>query len=230
MFDRSVFDRLSFASGVCLSGLFKGVGRTTGLVYPLTHFLFLNTPVLRGIMRRYGVSARACRAIPQRAVNAVAKIGLAPGRHIKEYHNFYDTLHLLLALAYADNFRVDFIPLATDEGVMHIGNTSVGSLRTKDLPDLYAQWCLLEFVAHPVLKRRYGRRLAPFRSAAEIRRRLAPGREADRMIRLLDRLLARLQSYHNLERARLPQATLAAHPPASSAPPGTPAGCHRESP
>jgi hypothetical protein len=50
-FDAAIFRFEEFAADECMRGIFRNVSARTGLVYPQTHFLFLNTPALR---ERYG--------------------------------------------------------------------------------------------------------------------------------------------------------------------------------
>ncbi|MGB9130671.1 MAG: hypothetical protein WCB97_13570 [Thiobacillus sp.] len=111
---------------------------------------------------------------------------------LKDYHDFLDTLHVLLVLAYAEGYRVGFIEPAQDKSVFHVGGTSIGSWITKDLPELYTQWRFLERAGPPALRERYGKLLAPFKSSAEIRRLLPHTPQVEHLVQTTDRLVEKL--------------------------------------
>ncbi|MGK2952142.1 MAG: hypothetical protein ACSLEZ_07125 [Thiobacillus sp.] len=202
MFDESIFRFDEFAADECMRGIFRDVSARTGLAYPQTHFLFLNTPVLRGLMERYRVHARLYRSLPRRLARVAAKAGVARGGYLKDYHDFFDTLHVLLVLAYAEGYRVGFIELAQDESVFHVGGTSIGSLITKDLPELYLQWRFLELADQPALRERYGKLLAPFGSSGEIRRLLPRTPRVEHLVQTTDRLVEKLSARWNQRNAQ----------------------------
>ena len=191
-FDAAIFRFEEFAADECMRGIFRNVSARTGLVYPQTHFLFLNTPVLRGLMQRYRVHARLYRRLPRRLAAVAARVGVVRGVTLKDYHDFFDTLHVLLVLAYAEGFRVGFIEPAQDESVFHVGGTSIGSWITKDLPELYTQWRFLERAGPPALRERYGKLLAPFKSSDEIRRLLPHTPQVEHLVQTTDRLVEKL--------------------------------------
>ena len=194
VFDEEIFRFKNFAEDECMRGIFGDVSARTGLVYPQTHFLFLNTPVLRGLMERYQVHARLYRSLPRRLASVAAKVGVAKGATLKDYHDFFDTLHVLLVLAYAEGYRVGFIEPPHDESVFHVGGTSIGSLITKDLPELYSQWRFLELSDQPALRERYGKLLAPFGSSDEIYRLLPHTLRVEHMVQTTDRLAEKLSA------------------------------------
>jgi len=194
VFDEDIFRFREFAADECMRGIFRDVSASTGLVYPQTHFLFLNTQVLRGLMKRYRVHARLYRRLPRRLARVAAKAGVARGVCLKDYHDFFDTLHVLLVLAYAEGYRVGFIEPAQDESVFHVGGTSIGSLITKDLPELYSQWRFLELAGQPALRERYAKLLAPYGSSDEIRRLLPRTPRVEHLVRTSDRLVEKLSS------------------------------------
>jgi hypothetical protein len=112
--------------------------------------------------------------------------------YLKDYHDFFDTLHVLLVLAYAEGYRVGFIEPEQDESVFHVGGTSIGSFITKDLPELYSQWRFLELAAQPALRERYRKLLGPFKSSDDIRRRLPHTPRVEHMVQITDRLVGKL--------------------------------------
>ena len=192
LFDPSLFDRLDFADDECALGLFGAESEATGLIYPLTHFLFFRTLVWRDLMTRHRVTARLYRRAPRRLRERLAKIGLEDGVFLKDYHEFFDTLTLLMALAYSEGWRTGFVPLTDADDAIHVGGTSIGLQQTKELGMVYANARFLELACNAPLRERYRRLTGKFRSSAEIRPMLPKTPETLRMLAVLDRLVARL--------------------------------------
>jgi len=172
VFNHLVFEHLVPESDSYAIGLFKGRSAHTGIDYPHTYFLVLNTPRLREIMDRYRVDARIYRKLPMRLQPIFDQLGLTSGIHLKVYHNYFDTLHVIFALAHAEGLRARFLSLADADSVYHVGGTSIGDHRTRDLAEQYIQLRFLERIDDPTLRRRYDHLRKEFTSADEIRRRL----------------------------------------------------------
>ena len=143
-------------------------------------------------MQRYQVDARPYRKAPTRLQAKLDHIGLTKGVYLKDYHNYFDTLHLLLSLAFYEGQRVSFIPLRDPSGVFHVGGTSVGSHRTTDLAQLYIRQRFLEFVDSDELTQHYSYLYDGFHSSADLRRRLPRSPEVAAMLPVLNELMQRL--------------------------------------
>ncbi len=169
VFDPAVFDDLAPGPAQCLTAVYGGVSARTGLPYPETYFLFLNTSVLRDIARRYDVEARTYHAVPEHLQSVVERAGLGLGVYVKDHVSFLDTLHLMLLLAIAEGFESRFLQWVDDSSIAHIGGTSWKTAETKELVECYADWRFLELAHDDILRRRYARRFRPFRSAAQVR-------------------------------------------------------------
>jgi hypothetical protein len=193
LFDKTVLTRLLFADEEFLLCLLSDASADGKWVYPLTHFLYFRVEVFRRLMETYGVGAQSYRQIPEPARSRLAALGLSDGATMKSYHDFYDTLHVLLALAYAEGFSLGQIELATDDGVYHVGGTSIGTHHTKDLAHLYIQLRFLELAGEPQLRRRYAALTAPFTSASELRKLLPETPQTMHQMLVVDRLINRLQ-------------------------------------
>lgn len=167
VFDGTVFEQLAPASDECLLGLFGEASASVEITFPLTYFLFFNAGALQPLMRRYGVDARIYRVIPASAKDAMARVGLVPGRFWKHYHSFYDTLHVLLAVALAEGLEYRFLSSQEKLPAMHVGGTSIGTHHAKSLYVLYLHLRFLELMGDPLLNRRYAFLTAPLRSSAE---------------------------------------------------------------
>ena len=112
---------------------------------------------------------------------------------MKSYHAFYDTLHMLLALAYGDGLGVVQVEPGSADSVYHVGGTSIGTHHTKDLIHLYTHLRFLELSGEPVLQSRYAAVAAPFTFAQQIYDKLQGTAHAFEQIELVDRLVAKLQ-------------------------------------
>ncbi|WP_114969675.1 hypothetical protein [Rhodoferax ferrireducens] len=167
VFDEAVFDQLVPAADECLLSLFGEASRSLEITFPLTYFLFFNAEALRLLMRRYAVDARLYRETPASARDAMARIGLGKTTFWKNYHNFRDTLHVLLATAVAEGLKFRFLSSDKELPAMHIGGTSIGTHHTKDLYALYIHLRFLELLDDPLLSHRYAFLTAPLRSSAE---------------------------------------------------------------
>ena len=167
VFDQAIFDQLAPASDECLLSLFGEASRSVEITFPLTYFLFFNAEALQLLMRRYDVDARLYREAPATARDAMARIGLGPAIFWKQYHNFYDTLHVLLAVAVAEGLKFRFLTSDENLPAMHVGGTSIGTHHTKNLYALYIHLRFLELLGDPLLNRRYAFLTAPLRSSAQ---------------------------------------------------------------
>ncbi|MDB5934267.1 MAG: hypothetical protein JWQ01_1611 [Massilia sp.] len=193
LFDPAIFRQLRFDADDFLLCLFNDASADGRWVYPLTHFLYFRIGVFKQLMAQYGVGAQAYRQVPQPARSRLASIGLREGETMKSYHVFYDTLHVLLALAYADGLGVAQLEGSADS-VYHIGGTSIGTHHTKDLIHLYTHLRFLELSGEPLLQRRYAATSAPFTSADEVHMKLQGTAHDFYQIKLVDQLIEKLRA------------------------------------
>lgn len=194
VFDDAVFKQLAPASDECLLGLFGEESRSVAIRFPLTYFLFFNAEVLRQLMQRYRIDARLYRETPASARNALAGIGLGPTTFWKHYHNFRDTLHVLLAVAVAEGLTFRFLSSDDEVPAMHIGGTSIGTHHAKSLYALYAHLRFLELLDDPLLNRRYAFLTAPLRSSAEALTHHDPRNVEWQLLPALEQLIERLHA------------------------------------
>lgn len=192
VFDHSVYGQLRFDADDFLLCLFNDASDDGRWVYPLTHFLYFRIEVFQRLMGQYGVGAQAYRTIAEPARSRLASLGMRPGETMKSYHEFYDTLHVLLALAYADGLGVVQIEPGDADSVYHVGGTSIGTHHTKDLVHLYTHLRFLELSGEPLLQSRYAAVAAPFTSARQIYDKLQGMAHAFEQVALVDKLIAKL--------------------------------------
>jgi hypothetical protein len=194
LFDKTVLTQLRFADdNKFLLCLLSGASADGKWIYPLTHFLYFRADVFRRLMERYGVGAQSYRQVPEPARGRLRALGLRDRETMKSYHDFLDTLHVLVALAYAEGLEIGQIELADDTDAYHVGGTSIGTHHTKDLVDLYTHLRFLEFADEPLLHRRYAAVAAPFTSASELRQRVPATPRAAHQLQLVDGLIGRMQ-------------------------------------
>lgn len=194
LFDRSVFARLQLAEDQLLLCLLADSNPDERMpwVYPLTHFLYFRAAAFRSVMARYGSGAQIYRRLPAAAAARLAAAGLG-GIAVKGHHDFYDTLQVLIALGHADGLGVTQLELADEGDLFHIGGTSIGTHRTKELLQLYFHLRMLELSGEPLLQRRYAALAAPFKSAEALRERLPPTSQNHAALDAFDRLVERLK-------------------------------------
>ena len=171
VFDPALLRRLPPAEGECMVGVFAQVSQRTGLQYPLTHLLYFNVQALRPLMQRWRIDAREYRNAPPQVAAPFARLGLGPSSYLKDYHAFFDTLHVLLAVALAEGLTLRFEAPNEDAPVMHVGGTSIGSHHTKNLFALYIHLRFLELLDDPLVSARYAFLARPLRhSSAALQR------------------------------------------------------------
>jgi hypothetical protein len=193
VFDDAVFKQLAPASDESLLSLFGEESRSVPIRFPLTYFLFFNAEVLRHLMQRYRIDARLYREIPASARDALAGIGLGPTIFWKHYHNFRDTLHVLLAVALAEGLKFRFLVSDDEVPAMHIGGTSIGTHHAKSLFALYAHLRFLELLDDSLLTRRYAFLTAPLRSSAEVLAHRDPRNPEWQLLPVVESLIQRLR-------------------------------------
>lgn len=167
VFDSRMLSQLDPAAVECMVGPFKQYNERTGVSFPLTHLLYFNAKALYGVMQRHGIDARQYRHAPVSAHEAMAKLGLGPHDHFKNYQDFHDTLHVLLAVAMSEGLRVRYLPLQGEAPVIHVGGTSIGSHHTKNLFALYTHLRFMELLDDAQITSRYAFLARPLSTSAQ---------------------------------------------------------------
>ncbi len=193
VFDGAIFEQLKPASDECLLSLFGEESYSVEFTFPLTFLLYFNAENLRRLMRSFGVGAQLYKEIPASARGAMAQIGLGDKTFWKSYHNFRDTLHVLLAVALAQGQKFRFLSSREELPAMHVGGTSIGSHHAKSLPALYIHLRFLELLNDPVLNRRYAHLTAPLRSSSQALQHCDPQDPAWQTLPVVDTLMLRLE-------------------------------------
>lgn len=199
VFDPTLLRRLRPVGRECLVAAFDQHSSSTGRPYPLTHLLGFNAQALRELMHKHGIDARLYRRAPARLADLLAGVGLGPGRYLKDYQQFHDTLHVLLGVALAEGW---FWRIESDDGglppvmpsVMHVGGTSIGSHHTKPLFALHIHLRFLELLDDPLIRQRYAFLTHPLHSADQALQRRSPADPLWQSLPVVDALMQRLQA------------------------------------
>ena len=195
IFDKEIFKRLHFKDNQCMLAVFQGESQSTNFVYPHTYFLYFNTSLLKQIMDRYKVDARTYRKIPPTMTDKLASIGIRQGVFLKEYHNFFDTLHLMLALCFAEGLEVGYLEVDDKNGIYHVGGTSMGTHITKDLSRSYIALRFLEHIDSTILNKKYAHLFSKQGDASQIRLMIPKTEENSHLLFVLDQIMEKLESY-----------------------------------
>lgn len=194
VFDPAIFERARPARHECAFALFSDISHRTGRRYPETYFLHFNRTVMRALAERYGVDARLYRRAPRKAARRLADFGWSEALFLKDTQDFLDTLQLLFALAAADGCPVRLDDTMDEAAACHVGGTSMGTHRTKDLAQLYIHRRFIDLAGDAQIGRCYAAMTAPLRSAEDIRARMRPGHDESRVADRVDWLIGRLQA------------------------------------
>lgn len=147
-----------------LAYLYSHINPKTGLLFPTTHLMFFNTPLLKSLMNRYGLSAQRRHKIPASIETQITSLGVGYDNLPTGWVDFYDTLHLVIAMAHHEGSRFQKIDLANHEAV-HISQTTYG---LKRLAYLWLCARLLELPCNREIKSRYWPKLIPFADKEEL--------------------------------------------------------------
>lgn len=123
---RNITESTSFAA------YYGTLNEGRGVVFPETFFMFINTPVLKQIEKKYGVDSRIIRwhDLPLTVQTKLTERGINSDRLPEARKDYFDTLRVLMALALAENYQFDFPPEGfinymeqQPEDLFHVGST-----------------------------------------------------------------------------------------------------------
>ena len=194
MFDPTMLPRLRPTDCESVVGIFAQHSRAAGQSYPLTHLLGFNADALRQLMHRHSIDSSIYRTAPERLAGLLNRVGLGPRLYLKDYQDFHDTLHVLLAVAMAEGRPWRIEPMSEAMPVMHVGGTSIGSHHTKNLFALYIHMRFIELLDDPLIARRYAFVTYPLRNSVEALQRCLPGDPDWQTLPVVNELIQRLHS------------------------------------
>jgi len=192
LFDEEIFTNLEFKQNECLLAIYAEQSEKTGFIYPHTCFLFFNVSLISSLMSRYKIDANLYKKAPSRLKDSLSSIGLTNGVYLKDYHNFFDTLNLVLAMAFTEKLQVRYLDLKTPSKTIHVGGTSMGQHITKDLSNIYIHLYFLEYINDPILIKHYSYWYKRFKNSAEIVPLMAKTPYIVHLLSLFDTLMLQL--------------------------------------
>ncbi len=127
LFDATLLERIDWAENEFVGAVhqrgFVTVNGASGLVFPRTHFLALRGEKLRTLALRHGLSCEKATTTPARVASLLAEVGIGDDNFPPPHMPFYDTLQLLMAVAFAEGLKVRWLTTAED-GICHVGGTA----------------------------------------------------------------------------------------------------------
>lgn len=148
LFGDHIFDAPEPFSNELAIGLYKLVNKHTAHQFPTTHFLYLNTTLIKRLTAKYGVTVYQKRA-PRHLRPTLRSLGYGKKKHLKDYLDYYDTLNLVMAMGIHDGYKFRFLD---SSGAFHVGATS---RRTGYDATNYASYRLLSLRCNDELRDRY---------------------------------------------------------------------------
>ena len=146
IFNRDIFGQLIFNADEFVIGLFKVTNKTSQLTFPTTHFMFFNIALIKNVMFKYNIGAQKYRRIPARLKKKLATLHIGYHNFLKGYLNYFDTLNLIMAMAFYERLAAKILEVDYAKDVYHLGTTSHG-------PDnLYRTYRSLKFLEMPANK------------------------------------------------------------------------------
>lgn len=130
--DISLFERIiNISNPSLMNAVFLYHDEVLNLDIPRTFFLFLNTPLINKIRKRYHLTADTCvyHELSQETKKQISKLGINDQIKLMNNLSNLDTLHAILSLGFSKGLNVNFIEridhetVSIDE-VVHIGGIS----------------------------------------------------------------------------------------------------------
>ena len=142
-------------------------------------------------MRKYKIGAQKYRIIPSHLKKKLATLNLGYHNFLKGYLNYFDTLNLIMAMAFYNKFSAKIIEL-NHKDIYHLGATSHG-------PDnLYRSYRTLKFLElsqNHLLREKYSSLFANFGSTNDLVKLFPDNKITGDFIYQTDQLIAKLEQY-----------------------------------
>lgn len=130
--DISLFERIiNIPNPSLMNAVFLYHDDLLNLDIPRTFFLFLNTPLINKIRKRYHLTADTCvfHELPRKAKKQISKLGINDQIKLMNNLSNLDTLHAILSIGFSVGLNVNFIERLDHETVnfdkvVHIGGIS----------------------------------------------------------------------------------------------------------
>lgn len=115
-----------------ISAYYGTLNQQLGIVFPETFFMFINTPVLKKLAKKYKVNSKIIKwdDLPLLAKEKMRELGIDRGLLPESRKDYFDTLRALMVLALLENYQFDFPPAVffnymeeQPEDLFHVGST-----------------------------------------------------------------------------------------------------------
>ena len=190
IFNKDIFNQLQFKSDEFIIGIYKIINTNSQLTFPTTHFLFFNITPIKNIMLNYKIGAQKYRIIPSRLKDKLATLNLGYHNFLKEYLNYFDTLNLIMAMAFYEKLSAKIFELSHFKDIYHLGGTSHG-------PDnLYRTYITLKFLEmsqNQLLREKYSSHFSSFDSSRDMVNVFPDNINSRNFIRQTDQLVEKLE-------------------------------------
>ncbi|MEM7225131.1 MAG: hypothetical protein AAF495_19290 [Pseudomonadota bacterium] len=195
VFNPEIFADLSFAEGELMLSYFYGYSTKAQIFFPYTHFLYFNRALMLDVMRRNRIDCNHYKRPRQEILEKLKAGGVEVEVALKDYHWFFDTLHLLYAVGYAEGLRVGFLDIDDDYAILHVGRTSTSTHTTKALTQVYIDLRFLELPCNRDLIEPYRAKITKCESSQKLRVTLPPTKEVQEILKDVDTIVDRLESH-----------------------------------
>jgi hypothetical protein len=123
---KNISENTSFAA------YYGALNEELGVVFPETFFVFINTPVLYQLQKKYGVDSKIIRwdDLPITAQKKLTEVGINREQLPESRKDYFNTLRVLMALSLAENYQFAFPPEGfinymedQPDDIFHVGST-----------------------------------------------------------------------------------------------------------
>jgi hypothetical protein len=141
-------------------------------------------------MLKYNIGAQKYRIIPSHLKKMLASLKLGYHNFLKGYLNYFDTLNLIMAMAFYDRLSAKILEFTHFKDVYHLGGTSHG-------PDnLYRTYRNLKFLEMPqnhLLREKYSGQFSSFDSSKNMVKLFPNNKNTSSFIHETDQLIEKLE-------------------------------------
>jgi hypothetical protein len=136
IFESDCFERIKrLRDKTAMASYFFYRNRILGMAFPETVFLYVNTPVVKQMARRYRLKSVPIgwEQLPPAVKKRLSSIGIGAERLPEDYKPYFDTLRVLMAICLADDYEFCFPDvnhhLPPPEIAFHVGAIASVPLR-----------------------------------------------------------------------------------------------------
>ena len=192
IFNKDIFNQLHFKSDEFIIGIYKLTNTISQLIFPTTHFLFFNLIPIKNIMLKYKIGAQKYRIIPSHLKNKLAILNLGYHNFLKGYLNYFDTLNLIMAMAFYEKLSAKIFELDHFIDVYHLGGTSHGP---DNLYRTYRTLKFLEMASNYLLREEYFNHFSSFNSSKDMVKLFPDDINSRNFIHRTDQLIEKLENF-----------------------------------